>query len=114
MSDYLEIDGCRGLVTGGTKGIGAAVAGRLREAGARVLVTARSKSDVLGADDLFVPADIATAEGCATVAVAVNDRLGGIDIVVHVVGGSSAPSGGYGGLRDEEGPRARAPNLFAA
>ena len=44
MSDYLGLDGCRALVTGGTKGIGAAVAERLREARATVLVTARSKS----------------------------------------------------------------------
>ena len=36
--------------TGGTKGIGAAVAGRLREAGAKVLVTARSRPDVFGPD----------------------------------------------------------------
>jgi NADP-dependent 3-hydroxy acid dehydrogenase YdfG len=102
MSDYLGLDGCRALVTGGTKGIGAAVAGRLREAGAKVLVTARSRPDVLGPDDLFVPADITSAEGCATVADAVSDRLGGIDIVVHVVGGSSAPSGGFVVLDDDE------------
>jgi len=33
---------------------------------------------------------VSTAEGCAVVAKAVRDRLGGIDIIVHVVGGSSA------------------------
>ena len=114
MSDYLGLDGCRALVTGGTKGIGAAIAGRLREAGAKVLVTARSRPGVLGSDDLFVPADIATAEGCATVADAVSDRLGGIDIVVHVVGGSSAPSGGFVVLDDDEWHRALDLNLFPA
>jgi len=114
MSDYLGLDGCRALVTGGTKGIGAAVAGRFLEAGAKVLVTARSKPDVLGSDDLFVPADITTAEGCATVADAVNDQLGGIDIMVHVVGGSSAPSGGFVVLDDDEWHRALDLNLFPA
>src|SRR2546427_6642703 len=32
---------------------------------------------------LFVAADVATAEGCAIVAQAVRDRLGGVDIIVH-------------------------------
>jgi hypothetical protein len=33
----------------------------------------------------------------------VRDRLGGIDIVVHVVGGSSAPAGGFAVLDDKSG-----------
>ena len=43
-----------------------------------------------------------------------NDQLGGIDIVVHVVGGSSAPSGGYAVLDDNEWHRALDLNLFPA
>jgi len=60
MSDYLELKGCRALVTGGTKGIGEAVAVQLREAGAKVLSTARTRPDDLGPQDLFVAADITT------------------------------------------------------
>lgn len=113
MSDDLELDGRRALVTGGTKGIGEAVAARLREAGARVLTTARARPrDLRG--DLFVAADIATPEGCATVADAVRNRLGGIDIIVHVVGGSSAPAGGFAVLDDGEWHRALDLNLFPA
>ncbi len=41
MNGYLELEGKRALVTGGTKGVGAAVVAALREAGARVLTTAR-------------------------------------------------------------------------
>ena len=67
-SDTRELAGCRALVTGGTQGIGAAVAARLREAGATVLTTARKPPDDLASDDLFVAADVATAEGCAAVA----------------------------------------------
>ena len=37
------------------------------------------------------------------VADAVRDRLGGIDILVHVVGGSSAPAGGFAVLDDANG-----------
>src|SRR5438477_9091851 len=101
MSDDRELNDCRALVTGGTKGIGEAVTARLREVGARVLTTARTRPHDL-ADDLFVAADVATASGCAAVAEAVRARLGGIDIIVHVVGGSSAPAGGFAVLDDDE------------
>ena len=113
MSDNLELDGRRALVTGGSKGIGEAVAARLREVGATVLTTARTRPGDLP-DDLFVAAEITTAEGCATVADAVRDRLGGIDIIVHVVGGSSAPAGGFAALDDGEWHRAFDLNLFPA
>ena len=43
MSDDLELTGRRALVTGGTQGIGQAVVSRLREAGATVLTTARTR-----------------------------------------------------------------------
>jgi hypothetical protein len=45
MSGYLELKGKRALVTGGTKGVGATVVAALREAGARVLTTARKRPE---------------------------------------------------------------------
>jgi NAD(P)-dependent dehydrogenase (short-subunit alcohol dehydrogenase family) len=113
MNETLELDGRKALVTGGSKGIGEAVAARLREAGATVLTTARTRPGDLP-DDLFVAADISTTEGCTTVADAVRDRLGGIDIIVHVVGGSTAPAGGFAVLDDGEWQRALDLNLFPA
>ena len=113
MSHNLELDGRRTLVTGGKRGIGEAVAARLREAGATVLTTARTRPGDLP-DNLFVAAELTTAEGCAAVADAVRDRLGGIDIIVHVVGGSSAPAGGFAVLDDGEWRRALDLNLFPA
>jgi NAD(P)-dependent dehydrogenase (short-subunit alcohol dehydrogenase family) len=109
-----EFDKKRVLVTGGTKGIGQAVAARLRKAGARVLITARTRPSSAADTDLFIATDITTAEGCAAVADAVRERLGGIDIIVHVVGGSSAPAGGFAVLNDNEWHRALALNLFPA
>ena len=104
----------RALVTGGTKGVGEAVVAALREAGATVLTTARSRPEDLPHPDQFIAADVSTAEGCAVVAKAVRDRLGGIDIVVHVVGGSSAPAGGFAVLDDYEWHKALDQNLLPA
>ena len=109
-----ELNGRRALVTGGTKGVGEAVVTALRDAGARVLTTARTRSESLAQPDLFIAADVSTPEGCATVAQAVRERLGGVDIIVHVVGGSSAPAGGYAVLNDSEWDKALAQNLLAA
>src|SRR5881296_4382268 len=114
MSDGLELDGRRALVTGGTQGIGAAVVARLRETGAKVLTTARTTPAGLPDADLFVAADVATAEGCSIVAEAVFHRLGGVDIIVHVVGGSSAPAGGFAALDDKQWQRALDQNLYPA
>jgi hypothetical protein len=77
MSGYLDIEGKRALVTGGTKGIGEAVVMALRESGATVLTTARSRPENLARPQQFIVADVSTAEGCAAVAKAVRDHLGG-------------------------------------
>lgn len=106
--------GRRALVTGGTRGIGGAIAARLRAAGAVVLTTARTRPADLSDPGLFVAADVSAAEGCAVVADAVRDRLGGIDILVHVVGGSSAPAGGFSVLDDAQWQRALDVNLLSA
>ncbi len=53
-------------------------------------------------DTDFVAADVPTPDGCPTVVDAVRDRFGGVDVVVHVVGGSSAPAGGFAVLDDRE------------
>jgi len=114
MSSYLELEGKRALVTGGTKGVGQAVVAALREAGATVLTTARSRPENLPNAGHFLIADVSTAEGCAAVADAVRDRLGAIDIIAHVVGGSSSPAGGFAVLDDQEWHKALDQNLFAA
>jgi NAD(P)-dependent dehydrogenase (short-subunit alcohol dehydrogenase family) len=62
----------------------------------------------------FVAADLTSPDGCARVARAVFDRLGGVDIVVHMLGGSSAPAGGYQALTDEEWYRELDLNLMPA
>jgi len=111
---YLGLEGQRALVTGGTKGAGEAIVAALRAAGARVLTTARSRPEELAQAHNFVVADVSTADGCTALADVVRERIGGLDIVVHVVGGSSAPAGGFAVLGDDEWHKALDQNLFAA
>lgn len=114
MSFDLGLNGKRTLVTGGTKGVGAAVVKTLRGAGARVITTARSMPAGSMKDVHFITADLMTAEGCATVAAGVLDRFGGVDVIVHVVGGSSASGGGFAALDDAEWFRELNWNLMPA
>ncbi len=114
MAYSLDIEGHRALVTGGTQGLGQAIVATFREASVKVLTTARRRPSALAADIQFVAADLSTAEGCVAVAEAVRERLGGVEIVVHVVGGSSAPAGGFAVLDDAEWYRALNQNLLPA
>jgi NAD(P)-dependent dehydrogenase (short-subunit alcohol dehydrogenase family) len=113
-SSESEFTGKRALVTGGSRGIGEAVVQRLRGAGATVVTTARSTPHDLFQSDLFVEADVSTAAGTEKVIRSVRERLGGVDILVHNVGGSSAPGGGFAALTDDEWQHALNSNLLAA
>lgn len=97
-----EFKGKRVLVTGGTAGVGLATTKRFVLAGAKVLTTAREATDQLPNGVIFVKSDLATAEGTNLVAQEALSQLGGIDIIAHVVGGSSSPAGGFSKLSDED------------
>ncbi len=109
-----ELSDRRALVTGGTKGMGEAIVKRLRQAGATVMTTARSTPANLQLPDLFIEADISTRDGVTKVVEGVLARLGGVDILVNNVGGSSAPSGGALALSDDDWQQTFDTNLFAA
>lgn len=109
----LDLQGKRVLVTAGTKGLGKAVVELFRELGVTLLTTARHRPDDIP-DEIFIAADLTTAGGCKVVAEAVQTRLGGVDIIVHVLGGSSAPGGGFAALDDEQWQRELELNLFPA
>jgi NAD(P)-dependent dehydrogenase (short-subunit alcohol dehydrogenase family) len=111
--DVGDFNGGRILVTGGTKGIGEAIVNRLVRGGATVITTARSLP-AGGAPERFVQADISTREGVDQVVKAMMDRLGGLDILIHNVGGSAAPGGGALALSDDDWQQAFDTNLFAA
>jgi NAD(P)-dependent dehydrogenase (short-subunit alcohol dehydrogenase family) len=102
------------LVTGGTRGIGETIVKRIRGAGATVVTTARFSPENLLKPDLFVEADLSTADGAEKVVGFVRDRLSGADVLVHNAGGSSAPSGGFAVLTDEHWQQELNINLLAA
>jgi NAD(P)-dependent dehydrogenase (short-subunit alcohol dehydrogenase family) len=113
VPDDTELAGIRALVTGGTRGIGAGVAQRLAAAGATVMTTARSTPDERADHDLFVAADVATTAGVQAVVDAANEHLGGLDAIVHVVGGGTAAAGAVA-LSDDDWQDGLNRNLLAA
>lgn len=114
MIPFVNLQGKRALVTSGTRGAGAATVRLFRELGVTVMTSARSQPDTLEEGVHFIADDLSTSEGCATLAAAVRDRLGGVDIVVHMLGGSSSPAGGFAALGDAEWTRELDLNLMPA
>src|SRR5260370_10479521 len=103
----------RVLVTGGTKGAGKAIADRFQQGGATVIMTARS-APTEKTDNHFIQADVSTVEGATNVINEILNRFQGIDIIIHNVGGSSAPSGGFIAVTDEIWQQNMNENLFPA
>src|SRR5258708_3612109 len=112
-TDPRELAGKRALVTGGSEGIGGAIVRRLSDAGATVVGAARRTPATTSAA-VFVAADLSSVAGVNRVVSEVQERLGGVDIIVSNVGGASAPAGGFAVLSDEEWQRALDINLLAA
>lgn len=104
-----ELTGRRALVTGASRGTGAAIVTRLRAAGAEVLGTARTAHG-----DDFIAADATTTEGVAAIAGRVRERFGTLDILVHTLGGSSTPAGGFTAATERHWQDEMAMNLWPA
>ena len=87
----ISLEGKVALVTGASRGIGAAVAGALAARGVRLGLASRSGDD-LGLDDVVArPCDVRRPDDLEAVAAATADRHGGIDILV-----ANAGVGAYG------------------
>ncbi|KAB8186559.1 oxidoreductase [Microbispora catharanthi] len=80
--------GLRVLVTGGSRGLGAATARRFAEAGAQVLTASRSAPPE-GFPATFIPADLATEQGVAVLGRRVIDAVGGVDVLVNNAGATT-------------------------
>jgi NAD(P)-dependent dehydrogenase (short-subunit alcohol dehydrogenase family) len=109
-----EFKGKRVLVTGGTRGIGAAIAQRFALGGASVAATARSEASDNQSFALFIRAEIGTASGVKAVVDRNEREWGGIDILVNNVGGSKGNPGGFEILTDDDWQNILDVNLLAA
>lgn len=92
-----RLDGKVAVVTGGTQGLGAAIARRLAEAGAAGVVTcgrnaakgeavAASIAADTGGSVQFVTADLESVDDCRAVIAAADERFGRVDILVCAAG----------------------------
>ncbi len=87
--DPFRLDGRIALVTGASRGIGAAIARALDRAGARVVLTARSRSDLdavaaaLTNDPVVLDADLSGPGVPPDVAAQVVDAVGRVDVLVN-------------------------------
>jgi 7-alpha-hydroxysteroid dehydrogenase len=95
--EMFRLDGKVAVVTGAGRGIGAASALALAEAGADVVLSARTEEqlkdvaaqiEAMGRRAVIVPADLNDLDAAAGLAGAAVSELGKLDIVVNNVGGS--------------------------
>lgn len=108
-----ELAGKIALVTGGTKGTGRAIAERLLQAGATVIITARNAPGKENSNLHFIAADLSKAEGAETVIEEVLSAYGKLDILVNNLGSSVTPAGGFAALSNEDWRSTLEANLLA-
>jgi 7-alpha-hydroxysteroid dehydrogenase len=95
--ERFRVDGRVAIVTGGGRGIGAACALALAEAGADVLLASRTEEqlravaeevEALGRRAVVVPLDVNDVDATTGLVTRAVDQLGGVDIVVNNAGGT--------------------------
>ncbi|MHB8328729.1 MAG: SDR family oxidoreductase [Acidimicrobiales bacterium] len=96
VGDPLDFTGRAVVVTGGSRGVGHAIATSFLDAGADVVVCGRSEPAIGelpsagGRSASFVAADVRDAEQAAAVVTAAVERHGRLDVLVNNAGGSQA------------------------
>lgn len=98
--DYFKLTGKTALITGGGSGIGRATALMFAEAGANIVVAARTRSKIeevaescrqSGVEAIAVPADITKPEDLDRLVDTTVSQFGGMDILINNAGGAGGP-----------------------
>jgi NAD(P)-dependent dehydrogenase (short-subunit alcohol dehydrogenase family) len=97
-----EFLGRRALITGGSRGIGAAIAQRLLDGGAKVAVAARSRHEQTPAGAAFIKGDLRSESGAKAIGAEALKTLGGLDILVNSAGAARVHLPGVEAISDEE------------
>lgn len=97
-----EFAGRRALVTGGSRGMGAAIAQRLLDGGATVVTSARSATDDTPKSSTFIAADLRSEAAAQHLVQQALQELGGLDILVHAAGAARVFMGGPATIPDAE------------
>lgn len=113
QSKNSDLTGKIALVTGGTKGIGKAIADRLSEAGATVIVTARNQPKE-NVNHYFIAADLTKSEQVPHLTAEINEKFGSVDILIDNIGGLTTPGGGFSTLTDGHWENELQLNLLSA
>jgi NAD(P)-dependent dehydrogenase (short-subunit alcohol dehydrogenase family) len=92
----------KALVTGGSRGIGAAVAEYLLNGGASVVTSARTKTEDTPAASIFITADIRSVSGAQKLVDEAVGALGGLDILINNAGAARVYPGGAATIPDDE------------
>lgn len=108
-----ELTGKIALVTGGTKGIGKAIADKLASNGATVVVTARKPFEEESGHH-FIAADLTDSNAITNLTGKIIEKYGTLDVLINNVGGTTSPAGGFQMLSDEDWNRDIELNLLAA
>lgn len=109
-----DFEGKIALVTGGTKGIGKAIAEKFVQAGAKVIVTARNHPGNTNTNYHFIAADLSQPKDVIKVANEITELFGGVDILINNMGANTFPGGGFSSLEDEHWNEALQVNLLSS
>ena len=114
IDDPNELKGRRALVTGGSRGIGGAIVGRLVSSGARVVAVARHPGEKFPAEAAFIQGDVSCLSGVQAIVEQASAIFDGVDILVNNAASGRIYPGGSLTIPDSGWQESFNTNFFSA